>query len=116
MVPRLYLSASTARCASACFPSSTLICASSAALGGVRVAKLRAITDQMGWTVVKIRADDGCYHVLATDRNGQVVKGVFDPQSLKLIGPSDEAQGEKHEHKGDDDAPKPLAPGKGGSD
>jgi hypothetical protein len=80
------------------------------------VAKLRAVTDQMGWTVQKIRADDGCYHVLATDRNGQVVKGVFDPQSLKLLGPSDEASDEKHEKKGDDDAPKPLAPGKGSSD
>lgn len=64
------------------------------------IAKLRAVTDQMGWTVLKIRADDGCYHVRATDRSGHVVKAVFDPQSLKLLGEADEADDESHETKG----------------
>lgn len=67
------------------------------------VAKLRAVVAQMGWTVQKIRADDGCYHVLATDRSGHVVKGVFDPQSLKLLGPSDEADDESQEKDGSSD-------------
>lgn len=64
------------------------------------VSRLREVTDKMGWTVLKIRADDGCYHVLATDRDGRVVKAVFDPQSLKLLGPSHDSDDEDHETTG----------------
>ena len=66
------------------------------------VASLRAEAVKLGWTVEKIRADDGCYHVKATDKDGKPVEGVFDPQSLKLLGRSDE----DHEKNGDNDAPK----------
>ena len=64
------------------------------------VADLRAEAVKLGWTVEKIRADDGCYHVKATDKDGKPVEGVFDPQSLKLLGRSDE----HHEKPGDHDA------------
>lgn len=67
------------------------------------IANLRAEAVKLGWTVEKIRADDGCYHVKATDQDGKPVEGVFDPQSLKLLGRSDD----DHEKKGDHDAPKP---------
>lgn len=66
------------------------------------VGDLRAEAVKLGWTVEKIRADDGCYHVRATDQDGKPVEGVFDPQTLKLLGRSDES----HEKHGDDDAPK----------
>lgn len=66
------------------------------------VANLRAEAVKLGWVVVKVRADDGCYHVKATDKDGKPVEGVFDPQTLKLLGRSDE----DHETNGDHDAPK----------
>lgn len=58
------------------------------------VAELREKAAQLGWTIQKIRADDGCYHVRATDRNGQPVEGVFDPQSLTLLGQYDKDHAE----------------------
>ncbi len=66
------------------------------------IAALRAEAVKLGWTVEKIRADDGCYHVKATDSAGKPIEGVFDPQSLKLLGRSDEDD----EKSGDRDKPK----------
>jgi hypothetical protein len=43
----------------------------------------------LGLTVIKIRADDGCYHVKATDKDGKPVEAVFDPQTLQLLASSD---------------------------
>ncbi|MBI1170928.1 PepSY domain-containing protein [bacterium] len=65
------------------------------------VADLVAAAEQLGWTVTKVRADDGCYHVRATDRNGRAVQAVFDPETLKLLGRS----GDDNEGKGDHDTP-----------
>lgn len=70
-------------------------------------ANLRAEAVKLGWTVAKIRADDGCYHVKATDSAGKPIEGVFDPQTLKLLGRSDEDHEDSGEHK---------APKSGGSD
>ena len=53
------------------------------------VAALRAEVVKMGLTVIKIRADDGCYHVKATDKDGKPVEAVFDPQTLQLLASSD---------------------------
>ena len=53
------------------------------------VAALRAEVVKMGLTVIKIRADDGCYHVKATDKDGKPVEAVFDPQTLQLLATSD---------------------------
>ncbi len=66
------------------------------------VAQLRAEAAKLGWVVEKIRADDGCYHVKATDSSGKPIEGVFDPQSLKLLGRSDEDDENEH-HKNDHD-------------
>ncbi len=62
------------------------------------IAALRVEAVKLGWTVEKIRADDGCYHVKATDQDGKPVEGVFDPQSLKLLGRPDEGQEGKADH------------------
>ena len=70
------------------------------------VASLRAEAVKLGWAVEKIRADDGCYHVKATDQDGRPVEGVFDPRSLKLLGRSDADHENGHHDKGDLDAPK----------
>lgn len=39
-----------------------------------------------GWTVLKIRSDDGCYKVLARDGRGDTVKAKFDPATLERVG------------------------------
>ena len=67
------------------------------------VADLRAEAVKLGWTVQKIRADDGCYHVRATDKDSKPVEAVFDPQTLKLLGTSNDdhekhPDGGKHDH------------------
>ena len=62
------------------------------------VAALKATVAKLGLTVIKIRADDGCYLVKATDKDGKPVEAVFDPQTLQLLA----ASGADHE-KGEDD-------------
>jgi len=61
------------------------------------VAALRAEVAKLGLTVIKIRADDGCYHVKATDKDGKPVEAVFDPQTLQLLASSN-ADHETGEH------------------
>lgn len=39
----------------------------------------------MGWTVNRIRVDDGCYKVYAFDANGQRIEAKFDPATLDLV-------------------------------
>ena len=53
------------------------------------LAALKAEVAKLGLTVIKIRADDGCYHVHATDKDGNPVEAVFDPQTLQLLASSD---------------------------
>lgn len=45
------------------------------------VEKLRA----EGWTVRRIKTDDGCYKVRATDAAGRRVKAKFDPATLERV-------------------------------
>ena len=52
------------------------------------VALLVAEAARLGWAVVKVRADDGCYRVHATDAQGRNVEAVFDPETLNLLGQS----------------------------
>lgn len=53
------------------------------------VAALKAKVAKLGLTVIKVRADDGCYLVKATDKDGKPVEAVFDPQTLQLLANSD---------------------------
>jgi hypothetical protein len=69
------------------------------------VAALKAAAEKLGLTVQRIRADDGCYHVKATDKTGKAVEVVFDPQTLTLLE-SSEKDLEKGDHtEGDADTP-----------
>ena len=45
---------------------------------------LRQQVEQGGWTVQRIKVDDGCYEVRGTDRLGNKVKAKYGPASLKL--------------------------------
>lgn len=58
---------------------------------------LKAKLEQNGWTVVKIRTDDGCYKVVAVDRSGKTVKGRFDPATLEQVEGGDHDRHGHHE-------------------
>ena len=47
--------------------------------------KLREIMLKKGWSVKRIKVDDGCYEVKGRDRNGHRSEAKFSPTSLKLI-------------------------------
>lgn len=45
---------------------------------------LRQQVEQRGWTVQRIKVDDGCYEVRAVDRMGNKVKAKYAPASLRI--------------------------------
>ena len=45
---------------------------------------LRQQLEQRGWTVQRIKVDDGCYEVRGTDRLGNRFKGKYAPVSLRI--------------------------------
>ena len=38
-----------------------------------------------GWTVARIKIDDGCYEIRGTDRNGLAFKAKVDPKTLEVV-------------------------------
>ena len=46
---------------------------------------LRLQLEEQGWTVQRIKVDDGCYEVKGLDSNGHRVKAEFAPASLNLM-------------------------------
>ncbi|MBN9459511.1 MAG: PepSY domain-containing protein [Bosea sp.] len=51
-----------------------------------------------GWTVSRIRVDDGCYQIRGQDENGRAFKAKIDPGSLAVIGLK--RKGEDHDRSG----------------
>ncbi|MEO5606930.1 MAG: PepSY domain-containing protein [Polaromonas sp.] len=45
---------------------------------------LRQQLEQRGWTVQRIKVEDGCYEVRGTDRLGNRFKGKYAPASLRI--------------------------------
>lgn len=45
---------------------------------------LRQQLEQRGWTVQRIKVEDGCYEVRGTDRLGNRFKGKYGPASLRI--------------------------------
>lgn len=46
---------------------------------------LRQQLEQRGWTVQRIKVDDGCYEVRGVDNNGNAFKAKYEPASLRVI-------------------------------
>lgn len=46
---------------------------------------LQAKVSTLGWTIQRIKIDDGCYKVYALDTNGQRIKAKFDPATLEQM-------------------------------
>lgn len=40
---------------------------------------------ESGWTVRRIRIDDGCYEVIGTDAQGRAIEVKLDPGSLAVV-------------------------------
>lgn len=45
---------------------------------------LRQQLEQRGWTVQRIKVDDGCYEVKGVDQNGNAFKAKYAPASLLI--------------------------------
>lgn len=45
---------------------------------------LRQQLEQHGWTVQRIKVDDGCYEVRGVDKNGNEFKAKYAPASLHI--------------------------------
>lgn len=45
---------------------------------------LRHQLEQRGWTVQRIKVDDGCYEVRGMDSRGNKLKGKYSPKSLRM--------------------------------
>ncbi len=45
---------------------------------------LRQQVEQRGWTVRRIKVDDGCYEVRGLDRMGNKIKAKYAPASLRI--------------------------------
>lgn len=46
--------------------------------------RLRQQVEKQGWTVQRIKVDDGCYEVRGLDRNGNSVEAEYAPASLRI--------------------------------
>ena len=44
----------------------------------------QAAAEAMGWAVRRVRSDDGCYDVYATDKAGNRIEARFDPATLQI--------------------------------
>lgn len=46
---------------------------------------VRAMAEDRGWRLKRIKIDDGCYEVYGTDRQGHRFEAKIDPVTLKII-------------------------------
>lgn len=58
-----------------------------------------------GWTVARIKIDDGCYEIRGTDQNGLAFTAKVDPETLEIVkfrrrDRGDDRHGSRHERPG----------------
>lgn len=51
---------------------------------------VRALAENRGWRLKRIKIDDGCYEVYGTDRQGHRFEAKIDPATLEIIEIEDE--------------------------
>ncbi|AIV46083.1 PepSY domain-containing protein [Burkholderia pseudomallei] len=76
---------------------------------------VRALAQQKGWRVDKLKADDGCYEIKGHDADGKRFKAKLDPVTLDVVRMKREGE-RKRDHDDDDDhgrAPDVRAPAGG---
>lgn len=47
--------------------------------------ELQAKLEAQGWKIQRLKTDDGCYEVYATDANGKKIEAYFNPKTLEMI-------------------------------
>lgn len=63
---------------------------------------------ERGWQVGRIKIDDGCYEVRATDAQGAEIKAKLDPATLEVVEMKrkDRRDGDRDDDDDDDDRPR----------
>lgn len=46
---------------------------------------VRQMAAAQGWQIQRLKIDDGCYEIRATDAQGQEFKAKLDPETLKVL-------------------------------
>lgn len=62
--------------------------------------KLRKQLETEGWTVFRIKVDDGCYEVKGTDPKGNRVEAEYSPATFELMEMEREDDDEDDDHRG----------------
>jgi len=67
-----------------------------------------------GWTVQRLKIDDGCYELHSTDAQGRSLKAKVDPETLQIIKIKQRKERRRdqrrdHEERGDAGAQAPAA-------
>jgi hypothetical protein len=67
-------------------------------------AKVAELAIEKGWTVRRIRIDDGCYQIIGTDAKGKKIVVKINPATLEIVqsGREDD-EGHRIPHDDDDD-------------
>ncbi|MGP3698023.1 PepSY domain-containing protein [Rhodobacter sp. NSM] len=64
-------------------------------------AAVEALAATEGWTIRRLKVDDGCYEIKGWDRNGIEVEVTLDPATLAVI--EIDHEDERHRRKGHED-------------
>jgi hypothetical protein len=48
-------------------------------------AAVQAMAEAQGWTVRRIKIDDGCYEIYGADATGRAIEVMVDPATLEVI-------------------------------
>lgn len=75
------------------------------------VKALDTLAKSQGWSISKVRADDGCYEIRGVDRDGRRFKAKVNPATLAIIRVKTEG-GEHTRRERDDERAKSIDPAK----
>ena len=60
---------------------------------------VEALAVEQGWTIGRIKIDDGCYEVKGRDADGREIELTLHPATLAILGSEDQFEdGEGREH------------------
>ncbi|WP_082549657.1 PepSY domain-containing protein [Mesorhizobium sp. Root552] len=74
---------------------------------------VQKMAEARGWTIRRIRADDGCYQIKGTDENGRDIKVKVDPGSLEIVKMKRDGLNDDDENGADQPRAAPTSPSNG---
>lgn len=57
-----------------------------------------AMAADLGWTVRRIKIDDGCYEIVGTDAEGRQIEATVNPSTLEILEIEPRDNGGRHGH------------------